>query len=133
MNVTGFSHADLGCNWMGVGGQVFNNKSEPVLYLVVEVGGTLNGNPISGLSLTGAATAWGPGGFEIKLSDKPMQSNGTIWVQFYDLGGKPVSDKVYLTTYQDCNKNAILVNMVQPKEPGLTYYFPFVSKNEGQP
>ncbi len=128
MNVTGFSHADLGCKWMGIGGQVFNIQSEPVLFLVVEAGGVLNGNPVSALALTGSATAWGPGGFEIKLSDQPVESKGTVWVQFYDLGGTPVSDKVYLTTYRDCDKNAILVNMIQP-QPVFRYYFPVVSKD----
>jgi hypothetical protein len=124
--VANFSHPEKGCDWMGLGGQVFNTNSEPVLYLVVEVGGTLNGANLSALALTGSATAWGPGGFEIKLADKPVESSGTVCVQFYDLGGTPLSDRVYLTTYLNCNQNAILVNMVQPKAPGIKFYLPAI-------
>ncbi len=124
--VANFTHPDKGCNWMGVGGQVFNPESEPVLYLVVEAGGSLNGATISALALTGSATGWGPGGFEIKLSDKPVESSGTVWVQFYDLGGTPLSDRVYFTTYSSCNQNAILVNMVQPKPPTIKFYLPMI-------
>lgn len=70
--VGGFVHSDLGCNWMGVGGQVFALDSTPVKQLVVELGGTMNGQAVSQLSLTGAATQWGPGGYEFTLADHPI-------------------------------------------------------------
>lgn len=112
--LTGFVHAELGCGWMGVGGQVFSLNSTPVDRLVVELGGTLNGQPISQLSLTGSATNWGPGGYEFTLGTHPADSSGTLWLRVLDLNGDPLSDRIYFTTYNDCAKNTILINLVEP-------------------
>jgi hypothetical protein len=127
--VAGFVHADLGCNWMGIGGQVFALDSTPVMQLVVELGGTLNGQPISQLSLTGTATEWGPGGFEFTLASHPIESSGTLWMRLLDLNGVPISNRIYLTTYSDCTKNAILVNLTQlVPNMGIQQYLPLVGR-----
>ena len=127
--VPGFVHADLGCGWMGIGGQVFALDSTPVEQLVVELGGTLNGQAISQLSLTGAATQWGPGGFEFTLANHPIESSGTLWLRVLDLNGDPISNRIYFTTYNDCSKNAILVNLTQVV-PNLNIhqYLPIVGR-----
>jgi len=113
-----FVHTNLGCGWMGVGGQVFALDSTPVQGLVVEMGGTLEGQAISQLSLTGAASDWGPGGYEFTLASQPVESSGTLWLRALDLSGKPVSDKIYFTTYQDCSKNQVMINFIE-LQPGL--------------
>ncbi len=111
--ISGFVHSDLGCNWMGVGGQVFALDSTPVKQLVVELGGTLNGQAISQLSLTGTATLWGPGGFEFSLANHPIDSSGTLWLRLLDLNGNPLSNRIYFTTYSDCSKNTVLINLIE--------------------
>jgi hypothetical protein len=126
--LTGFVHADLGCNWMGVGGQVFAQDSSPVKQLVIELGGNLNGQPVSQLSLTGAAIDWGPGGYEFTLSNQPIDSSGTLWLRALDLNGKPISDKIYFTTYNDCAKNAILINLSETNPALQKNYLPIIGR-----
>jgi hypothetical protein len=127
--VAGFVHSDLGCNWMGIGGQVFALDSTPVKQLVVELGGTLNGQPISQLSLTGTATQWGPGGFEFTLANHPIDSSGTLWMRLLDLNADPISNRIYFTTYSDCTKNTILVNLTQlVPNMGIQQYLPLVGR-----
>ncbi len=126
-----FTHADLGCNWMGVGGQVFDLNGSPATYVVAEVKGTLGGQSIDALSLTGAVTAYGPAGYEITLAPKPVDSSGALVLQFFDLTGNPVSAQIPLTTYNDCNKNSIIINMsaIQPTGQPNILYLPGVDKN----
>jgi hypothetical protein len=112
----GFPHPGYGCNWLGIGGQVFDLDSKPVLNLVLTLKGTLNGQEINLVGLTGAAQAWGPGGYEFKLADQPVASDGTLWLQVFNLKGVPISDRIFITTYTECSKNSIMVNMKQITE-----------------
>jgi hypothetical protein len=106
------AHPELACNWMGVAGTVVNTKGAPMTQLIVELGGTLGGKLISPsgtmISLTGVAPQYGPSGFEFVLSDKPLASRNTLWLQLVDQTGRPLSDKVYFETFTDCNKNLVL-------------------------
>jgi hypothetical protein len=76
-----FGHADLACNWLGVAGQVFGKDSKPVKDLVVVVDGVWNASPVELLGMTGAAIAYGPGGFEVKIADKPVDSKATLYIR----------------------------------------------------
>ncbi len=101
---------EQGCNWMGVGGQVLDLEGMPVVNLVVEAGGKLGEIPILELGITGGEVVFGPGGYVVKISDYPVGSDGTVWVQLFDLGGVPQTKKTYLTTYSNCEQNLLLVN-----------------------
>jgi hypothetical protein len=106
-------HKELGCEWMGVGGQVFGAEGWPEdETLVVELGGTLAGEPVSAITLTGTATQWGPSGYEFSLAPQPLASNQSLWVQFYDIEGIEVSPRILFDTYEDCEQNAILLNLI---------------------
>jgi protocatechuate 3,4-dioxygenase beta subunit len=111
--VQNFAHPETGCRWMGVAGLIFDDRSHPVYNVVVEVGGTLNGKKISVLAMTGFAPAYGPGGYEIKLSDQLITSNRTLYLVVYDLNGIQLSEKVYFNTYNDCTRSLVLVNYIQ--------------------
>jgi len=74
VNTTNFVNPAAECNWMGVGGQIFGRDEKPISGLIVEVGGTLDGNPVLSLALTGGSSVLGPGGFEITLADEPIAS-----------------------------------------------------------
>ena len=111
--VANFISPESGCNWLGVGGQVFDLNGIPVTNLVVEIGGTLNGADIFRLGLTGSSTLLGPGGFVLNLSDHAIDSGGTLWILLYDLAGTPLTEKLAFPTYSDCNKNFTLVNLVE--------------------
>jgi hypothetical protein len=99
-----------GCNYLGVGGQVLKLNGDAVSGLVVEITGTLSGNNILNLALTGNAQNLGPGGYEIKIGNQPVDSNGTLKIQVFDLNGEPQTPLIPIETFADCNKNFVLVN-----------------------
>jgi hypothetical protein len=101
---------ELGCNWMGVGGQVFGESGQPVGMLIVELGGSLNGKEVTALTLSGSASQWGPGGYEFNLAETPTLSVGSLWVQILSLEGRPLSQRVYFDTSDNCEQVAILIN-----------------------
>ncbi len=111
-----WAHQDIGCDWLGVAGQVFDLAGDPVLDLIVEVGGTLEGEPLLGLSLTGVANAYGPGGYEIQLADHVVASYGEAWILIKDDAGQTLSGKTYLETFDDCDQNLLLMNFVEVEE-----------------
>ena len=109
-------HPDLGCDWMGVGGQVTSLNGSPVIGIFVQLGGTLEGKPLQTLlSMTGTAVEYGRGGYEFKIADKPIASNNTLWIQLLDQASLPLSDKIYFSTFDDCSKALTLLNFVQVK------------------
>ncbi len=102
------------CQWMGVAGQVFDSQTKAaVTGLAVRIGGQLGGFPVDQTSLTGSAPAYGPGGYELVLSDHPIASNKTVWIQILDTAGVPLSDKVYFVTSDKCSENLVLFNWDQ--------------------
>ncbi len=128
-------HAAAGCYWLGVGGQVFGPDSAPELGVSILVGGTLDGYQVGSLGTTGMETNIGEGGYEVTLADHPVDSSGTLWIQVVDSIGKPLSAKIYFNTFNDCQRNFILINFVNsanpfPREVGNTY-IPFLFKQSG--
>ncbi|HLA98256.1 MAG TPA: hypothetical protein VJL34_07360 [Anaerolineales bacterium] len=107
-------HPEAGCDWLGVAGQVFDLSGAPVSQQQVQIGGTLAGSPVAMLSVTGMTNAYGSVGFyEFNLGDEPIASNGTLWVQLLDQAGLAMSEKIYLETFDSCDKNLIIVNFKQ--------------------
>jgi hypothetical protein len=107
-------HLDLGCAWMGLAGQAFDLSGAPVPGLQVEVGGRLGGQEVSLISLTGLANNfYGPAGYEFVLADEPIASTRSLWVQLKDQAGLPMSQKYFFDTFDDCERNLILINFTQ--------------------
>lgn len=140
VGVVNFVDPAAGCNWTGVGGQVFALNSEPVTGLTVQLGGELGGKQLNQLAITGGAQAFGPGGFLFVLGNQPVASQGRLWLQLFDPGGSAVSNKAYFDTYAGCDRNLILVNFTERlpvvstnylpvvANQRLYYYFPFVGQ-----
>ena len=103
-------HTDRGCEWMGVAGQVTYNNGAPVTGIVVKLQGTLIGEAIDKLTLTGSAPNYGPGGYEFELGNKPVGSSGELYIQLLDQAGKPLSDKIVFNTFADCDRSLILIS-----------------------
>jgi hypothetical protein len=57
--------------------------------------------------------SYGPGGFELQFAESPAATEDQIWVQLFDLGGAPLSEKIFVATYDDCQKNLILLNFIE--------------------
>lgn len=110
-----FNHPDAGCQWMGVAGQVFDESGFELLDLTVILGNILDGESNQLAAMTGLATAYGPGGYEINFLDSTRDSNQVYWIQVFKRGGFPVSDQVFFDTFDHCEKNLILINFV-PRE-----------------
>jgi len=111
-----FAYPEAGCDWMGVAGRVFDLRDSVILGQQVQLGGVLPGAPGPGdfsLTLTGLATRYGAGFYEFMLANRPIASNGTLWLQVLDQQGLPMSDKIYFDTYAGCDKNLILVDFEQ--------------------
>jgi hypothetical protein len=106
-------HPEAGCNWLGVGGQVFDLQGSPVVGYTIQLGGDLAGNPIDLLSLTGTALQYGQAGYEFTMGSKPWTSQKTVWLQMLDQAGLPLSPRMTFDTFEDCQKNLILINFKQ--------------------
>jgi hypothetical protein len=102
-------YPDLACKWMGVGGTVMDANNKPLLNQTLQLGGTLNGQAVNGLVLSSNNPAYGTSGFEIKLADSAVASTHTLWVQLFDNNGKALTDKTYFDTYNDCQKNLVMI------------------------
>jgi hypothetical protein len=98
-----------GCKWLGLAGQVFdlNGRAVQGLYVHLEGGGYSMDGP------TGAKPAYGPGGYELYLSDHVYNTTDTYKVQLRDGAGNVLSDWYAIPTFEDCAKNLILVNFTQ--------------------
>ena len=104
------------CGNFLVAGQVLDSRNNPVIGLIVRLGGSVPGksfnNPVL-TTLTGIVPAYGPSGFEFDLGVAPVTSNKTLWVQLFGQSGEPLSEQVFLTTSGDCDKNLILIRFKQ--------------------
>jgi hypothetical protein len=98
-----------GCNWMGIGGQVYDVQGRPLIGYVV----ALDGGNLSGNSLSGTQPQYGPAGYEFKLADAPKATSGMYRVQLRDPQNVPVSDWIRVETFAECTKNVLLVNFLQ--------------------
>lgn len=123
--IQNFVNSSAGCNWQGIAGQVFDPDGSPIKNIVVKAGGTWNGTSVSLVGMTGAATSYGEGGYELVLGTKVVTSNQTVWVQLYDLSGNTLSNKVFISTTADCTKNLVLLNFKAISD-GYSNYVPFV-------
>jgi hypothetical protein len=103
------------CDTLLVGGWVKDAGNNPVIGMIVKLGGAIGGKTLNPpiVKLTGIAPAYGPSGFEFDLGMAPVASSNTLWVQLYDQGGTPVSSQVPLTTEKDCKKDLVFVGFQQ--------------------
>jgi hypothetical protein len=106
-------HPERGCDWLGIGGMVVDLRGGPVHGILVELGGTLGGKPVQMLTITAPHSLTSRLDFEFEIGDKPVVSNQKLWLQLLDQAGLPLSDKVYIDTFDDCEKNLTLVYFKQ--------------------
>ena len=115
VQVSNFVMPTAGCEWSGVGGQVFNHTDSPVEGLLIQVKGTLEGVPIQQYAVTGSSLQFGQGGYEMMLSDHLVA--GSLSVRLLDLAGQPLSAPIPLVLTPDCQKNLVIINLVEMLTP----------------
>ena len=110
-----FVHPEAGCNWMGVGGQVFDKQGNPTPNLVVWVMGMVDGQVIEQVVLTGttAGDSYGKAGYEAVLSTKPLNTENVFSIQILNLDGDVLSERVFFPTSDQCDENLIIINFVE--------------------
>jgi hypothetical protein len=101
-----------GCDWMGVGGHVLDTDNSPLTGYAIQLGGELDGVPQNMELLSGSASEiLGESGYIFDLASHPIASEETLWMQLVDASSElPLSEKIWLTTYDVCSKNFLLVN-----------------------
>jgi hypothetical protein len=101
---------EAACNWMGVAGTVDDQNNSPIVGVIVVIRGTLNEDSIDLINVSGVNKEYGPSGFEFVLAEEPIASNDSLYVQLLDqTTNVPLSEKIYVDTYNDCEKNLLLV------------------------
>jgi len=108
-------HPELGCDWMGVIGSVVGKDNKPVVGMMVRVGGSAPGITLdlNTFTLTGVTMTNSGLGYEFILANQPVASKKALWIQLLDQSGVPLSEKIYFDTYEDCQKNLILIDFKQ--------------------
>jgi len=102
-------HPELGCGWFGVGGSVVDESNAPVLYMTLRLSGSIDGQPVEKLTVSGTALDYGQSGFEFQLGNKPVASTRLLILQLFNQEGQQQADDIPIVTYDDCKKNLILV------------------------
>ncbi|MGD8455320.1 MAG: hypothetical protein PVF83_02960 [Anaerolineales bacterium] len=108
------AHTD-GCGGLYIAGNVVDLAGNPVVFMLVRVGGTLGGENLQlEDTLSGSNPNYSSSGWEVKIADAPIDSTGTVFVELYRLESEdPVSDLIIVDTFNDCDRNLIMVNFVQ--------------------
>jgi hypothetical protein len=107
------SVAFQGCAWQGVAGQVFDPLGVPIPNLFVHIDGSLNGRPLSQDATTATLPVYGEGAYAFTLGETPLPSENTIWIQLLDNTRRALSDRVYIKTFEGCDRNLVLVDFQQ--------------------
>ena len=110
--IANFVHTGAGCGWLGVAGQVFDASGEPLMDLIVIAGQDSVGESNQWAARTGLSTYYGPGGYEIQFTGQPTATTQDYWVQVLGPSGDILSERVYFDTFDDCDRNLILINFV---------------------
>jgi hypothetical protein len=119
--IPAFAHGGKNCKWMGIAGQVFDQNGNGLPGLAVLVTGSIDGKPLEKAVLSGEQTAYGPGGFEMPLSDHPLVNPLPVVMQLYDLDSKALSDPLILDWPNRCDENLALVNFQSIYTPKKVY------------
>lgn len=117
-----FAHEELGCQWLGVAGQVFDEEGNPIDDILVSIKGTLGGEEINRFIFTGLVEEYvedyGEGAYEVELADSPIASQGELSIQLFEqTNDLALSDRIYFDTYDSCEQNLIIINFVQEPVP----------------
>jgi hypothetical protein len=107
-------HPEMACDYLGIAGQAFDLNGVPVSGLQVHVGGTLNGEPVDKVGLTGAATQFGAGSYyEVQLASSAVASENTLQVTLLNAEGGPVSNVFTFSTTASCQANINFIKFAE--------------------
>ena len=114
-----FVHPEAACNWMGVAGQIFGEDLEPKDGLIIVVEGAVNNSMVEVLGYSGLAQSYGPGGYELILSQ--VNRPGIFWVQLFDVEGHPLSGIYSFQMNGTCEQNLAIINFTLKNDAESKY------------
>jgi len=100
----------LNCGWLVVAGQVWDLQGDPIPGLTLHLFGEIAGFSIDQVRVSGSAPAYGDSGFEFTLEGLVLASRDSLAIQLEDTNGLPLSHTYTIETFEDCQRNLILVN-----------------------
>lgn len=109
--IKNFVNPQAGCDWTGVGGQVFSSTGVPQNGLIIRVTGVLDGRSINQTAVTGGSAQFGPGGFHIQLGNRPAAS-ASLRLQVEDSTRRLLSYQFRVPMVNNCNRNLTVVNLI---------------------
>ncbi len=98
---------DLGCNWWSIAGTVTDAEGQALDGYRVRI----TGEGLDEVAFSGAARAFGEGGYELPLVGAPREAD--FVVQLFSPQEAPLSEPIPVTTRADCDGNITVVNFVQ--------------------
>lgn len=99
----------LGCNWQGIGGQVFDTSNQPLINIRVHVFGA----GIDQYVVSGSNTLYGQSGWEVPLGSAVNTSS--YFVELQSAQGTIISPQVPVQFVGSCAQNLALVNFIQTR------------------
>jgi hypothetical protein len=104
----------LSCEYLIIAGEVKDLKDLPVLdSATIHLYGALAGNTIDRFALPGSSTIYGESGYEFILEGLVLDGIDSLQIRLEDTNGLPLSSAYAIQTYEDCERNLILVNFKQ--------------------
>ena len=124
--IPNFIDIAAGCNWTGIGGQVFDDTGFPMIGLRVKISGTFDGRQVLQYITTGSSQRFGSGGFDLKLGDRPIATQ-SLRIQLLDSTDVALSPPFVFRTFGDCQQNLLVINMT-PISLDNVMYLPLVTR-----
>jgi len=104
----------LSCEYLIIAGQVWDLQDVPVTdSATIHLYGSLAGFTIDRYALPGTAQVYGESGYEFVLEGLVVDSLESLTIRLEDTNGLPLSTGYAIETFEDCQKNLILVNFKQ--------------------
>lgn len=110
-----YSSHPNGCDGIYLVGNVIDINGSPLVHMTVDAGGSLGGATIDPEpSDSGSHPEFSASGWQIKISDTLVDSTNSVYVALYTVASDdPVSDLIFVNTFNDCDRNMIMVNFTQ--------------------
>lgn len=103
-------NASIGCNFQGIGGQVFDMNNQPLLNITVRVSSSTGFNQTA---VTGSNPQYGAAGWQIQTDVRPSASQFVVELRTQQ--GVPLSPQVQVGFPGTCDRNLAIINFFQTR------------------